>query len=54
MGRERIEEVKDPELTIERALETYVKKDTPESGLINVYNLFKYGKNLQMNGKAEV
>ena len=26
VGRERIEEVIDPELTIERALETYVKK----------------------------
>lgn len=29
VGRERIEEIIDPELTIERALETYAKKGYP-------------------------
>ena len=29
LGRERIEEILDPELTIERALETYAKKGYP-------------------------
>lgn len=32
VGRERIDETIDPELTIERALETYLKKDIAESG----------------------
>lgn len=32
VGRERIDETIDPELTIERALETYLKKDIVESG----------------------
>ena len=32
VGRERIEEVIDPELTIERALETYAKKVIRENG----------------------
>lgn len=32
IGKERIEETIDPELTIERALETYLKKDIAESG----------------------
>ena len=35
VGRERIEETIDPELTIERALVTYLKKDTQESGSIS-------------------
>jgi len=31
IGRERIEELEDPEITINRALETYLKKGYPES-----------------------
>ena len=34
VGRERIEEVIDPELTIDRALETYLKKDEEELKMI--------------------
>ena len=33
VGRERIEEIIDPELTIDRALETYSKKDIRQTGL---------------------
>ena len=36
IGKERIDEIIDPELTIDRALETYLKKD---------YKLFKLEKN---------
>ncbi len=32
VGRERIEEIIDPELTIERALDTYAQKATRRSG----------------------
>lgn len=32
VGRERIDEMEDPEITINRALETYLKKDIPKRG----------------------
>lgn len=35
VGRERIEETLDPEQTIDRALETYLKKGIPKNGYIN-------------------
>ena len=34
VGRERMEEVIDPELTIERALETYAKKGYSRAGIM--------------------
>lgn len=34
VGRERIEEIIDPELTIDRAVETYSKKDIRQIGSI--------------------
>ena len=45
VGRERIEETIDPELTIERALETYLKKAILGNGSINDYRPFRYVKN---------
>jgi len=33
VGNERINEVQDPELTFERAMETYLKKGIPKNGL---------------------
>jgi hypothetical protein len=53
VGRERMEEVIDPELTIERALETYAKKAILGSGLISAFRLSKSEKNSLMNGIIE-
>ena len=39
VGRERIDETIDPELTIERALETYLKRATVVNGSISAYRL---------------
>ena len=44
VGRERIEETIDPELTIDRALETYLKKDTPANGLTSACRRSKSAK----------
>ena len=41
VGRERIEEVIDPELTIERALETYAKKGYILLGAVNIRHWLK-------------
>lgn len=41
VGRERIEETIDPEITIERALETYLKMDIPANGSTSVCRRFK-------------
>lgn len=35
LGRERLEELDDPELGIDRMLEYYHRKDTPKTGLTN-------------------
>ena len=32
VGKDRIDEITDPELTIDRALETYLKKDIQKNG----------------------
>ena len=40
VGKERIDETIDPELTIDRALETYLKKAIPENGYIRDYKQF--------------
>lgn len=45
VGRERIEETIDPELTIERALETYLKKGIPGSGSTSGYRPFRCARN---------
>ncbi len=48
--RERIEETIDPELTIDRALATYLKKDILVSGLTSDYRRFKCVRSLPMSG----
>lgn len=45
VGRERIGETTDPELTIERALETYLKRGIRGSGSISACRPFKCEKN---------
>ena len=45
VGRERIEETIDPELTIERALETYLKKGSPASESTSGCKPSKFAKN---------
>lgn len=42
VGRERIEETIDPEIAIDRALETYQKRDIAMSGFISVFYLFVF------------
>lgn len=41
VGKERIDEIIDPELTIDRALNTYLKKATQESGLTKDFKRYK-------------
>ena len=48
VGSERIDETIDPELTIERALETYLKK-----GYTREWILFKNSNNIQTNFKCD-
>ena len=45
VGRERIEETIDPELTINRALETYLKRVIPENGLTRGCRQFRCARN---------
>ena len=45
VGRERIEETIDPELTIERALETYLKRAIPANESISSCKPSKFAKN---------
>ena len=45
VGRERIEETIDPEQAIDRVLETYLKKDMPESGSTSGCRRFRCVKN---------
>ncbi len=45
VGKERIEETLDPEITIERALETYLKKGYTRDGLTNAYRQSKFARN---------
>lgn len=51
VGRERIEETIDPEQAIDRALETYQKRDTAMNGFIREYCLFVLEMLLRMNGR---
>lgn len=53
VGRERIEETIDPELIIDRALETYLKKAIPASGLTSGCRQSRYVRNSPMSGRTE-
>ena len=44
VGRERIDETIDPELTIDRALTTYLKRVIHGNGLTNAYRRYRYAK----------
>ena len=50
VGGERIEETIDPEQAIDRAFETYLKRDIPANGFIKGFYLSASEMNLQTNG----
>ena len=50
VGRERIDETIDPELTIERALETYLKKGYSREWINQRLQAIQVRKSLPMNG----
>ncbi len=50
VGRERIDETIDPELTIERALETYLKKGYSREWINQRLQAIRFEKSLQTNG----
>ena len=50
MAEERIEETIDPELTIDRALETYLRKATAMGGSTSACKRFKCARNWPTNG----
>ena len=52
VGRERIEETIDPEQAIDRALETYQKKDTIQTGFIRDFFLSESVMSLPLNGRS--
>lgn len=45
VGKERIDEIIDPELTIDRTLETYAKKVIQKNGLTKDCRQYKFVKN---------
>ena len=53
VGRERIEETIDPEQAIDRALETYQKKDMIQTGFISGFFLSVSVMSLPLNGRSE-
>lgn len=53
VGRERIEETIDPELTIDRALETYLRKGYSANGSTSISKQFRFEKSLRTNGRIE-
>ena len=53
VGRERIEETIDPEQAIDRALETYQKRDMIQTGFISGFFLSVSVMSLPLNGKSE-
>ena len=53
VGRERIEETIDPEQAIDRALETYQKRDMIQTGFISGFFLFVSIMSLPLNGRSE-
>ncbi len=52
VGRERIEETIDPEQAIDRALETYQKRDMIQTGFISGFFLSASVMSLQRNGRS--
>ena len=46
VGREKIDEIQDPEIGIDRLMETYLKKAIVKNGLINALIALKLEKNL--------
>ena len=53
VGRERIEETIDPEQAIDRALETYQKRDMIQTGFISGFFLSVSVMSLPLNGRSE-
>ena len=53
VGRERIEETIDPEQAIDRALETYQKRDMIQTGFISGFFLSVSAMSLPLNGRSE-
>ena len=53
VGRERIEETIDPEQAIDRALETYQKRDMIQTGFISSFFLSVSVMSLPLNGRSE-
>ena len=53
VGRERIEETIDPEQAIDRALETYQKRDMVQTGFISGFFLSVSIMSLPLNGRSE-
>ena len=54
VGRERIEETIDPEQAIDRALETYQKRDMIQTGFISDFFLSVSVMSLPLNGRSAV
>lgn len=53
VGRERIEETIDPEQAIDRALETYQKRDMVQTGFISSFFLSVSVMSIPLNGRSE-
>ena len=53
VGRERIEETIDPEQAIDRALETYQKRDMVQTGFISGFFLSVSVMSIPLNGRSE-
>ena len=53
VGRERIEETIDPEQAIDRALETYQKRDMVQTGFICSFFLSVSVMSIPLNGRSE-
>lgn len=53
VGSERLDEIINPELAINRAKETYIKKAMRKHGLHKDLNLQIVGKSLRITGKKE-
>jgi hypothetical protein len=51
VGAERLDEMQDPEISINRALEQYIKLGYSENWITNDSKVLKYVKSLQMSGK---
>lgn len=54
VGRERMDEIADPELSIDRALATYLKKAIPVSGSISACGPLRCARSSVMSGRTAV